>query len=178
MRTRITKTDLYKFDELSPEAQETAVEKLWDINVEHDCWWNCIFHDAAGVLLKLDEFDLDSRRHATGDFIEAAIDTANKIVTEDDKTRETWGTATNYLEERGILVARYSDGIATDIVTEDNELDFDQECDELDKEFLRSILEDYSIILQKEYEYLTSKEQIIETIHANNYEFDKSGKIA
>jgi hypothetical protein len=31
--------------------------------------------------------------------------------------------------------------------------------------------------LEKEYEYLTSDESIIETIHANEYEFTEDGKI-
>jgi hypothetical protein len=38
-------------------------------------------------------------------------------------------------------------------------------------------LEDYSIILQKECDYLSSEESIIETIEANDYEFDIDGNL-
>ncbi len=41
--------------------------------------------------------------------------------------------------------------------------------------FLNSLIEDYSIILQKESEYLMSNEAIIETIEANEYEFKANG---
>ena len=48
----------------------------------------------------------------------------------------------------------------------------------IEDEFLKSLLEDYSIILQKEYEYQTSEEAIIESIKANDYEFTEDGKLA
>jgi hypothetical protein len=48
----------------------------------------------------------------------------------------------------------------------------------MEGEFLKSLLEDYRIILSKEYDYLTSRESIIETIEANEYEFDENGNIA
>ena len=44
-------------------------------------------------------------------------------------------------------------------------------------EFRRSILEDYRIILQTEFEYLTSEEAIVEIIEANEYEFTADGHI-
>lgn len=43
------------------------------------------------------------------------------------------------------------------------------------KEFLNDILEDYRVMLQKEYEWRGSREQIIESIEANEYEFDENG---
>ena len=70
-----------------------------------------------------------------------------------------------------------SDGVNTDIVAEDNEYDFDNDCGELDAEFTKSIFEDYRILLQKECEYLNSDEAIIETIEANDYYFTKDGSI-
>ena len=40
MRIETTTKELYNFDELSDEAQDKAVEKLADINVD-DEWWEC-----------------------------------------------------------------------------------------------------------------------------------------
>jgi hypothetical protein len=51
------------------------------------------------------------------------------------------------------------------------------DTEDIDANFLRSLLEDYRIMLQKEYEYLTSEETIIETIEANEYEFTEKGEM-
>ncbi len=48
---------------------------------------------------------------------------------------------------------------------------------ELEAAFLKSILEDYSTILQNECEYLMSDEAVTETIQANQYTFTESGKM-
>ncbi len=176
MRIDIVKTKVFPFSELSDEAKKTAVEKLYDINVDHD-WWDCIFEDAARVLLELTEFDIDCASYCKGDFVESAEDTAKAILKEHGSSCESFLTAANYLKERSLLVIKYSDGIKTDEVTEDKEYDFDNDCDEIDADFIHSILEDYRIMLQKEYEFLTSEKAILETIEANAYEFTEDGKI-
>jgi hypothetical protein len=45
----------------------------------------------------------------------------------------------------------------------------------LEDEFLKTLCEDYRIILSREYDYLTSEAAIIETIEANEYEFKADG---
>jgi len=80
-------------------------------------------------------------------------------------------------KRRGDLVKSYSNGIDINTVTEENEDDFDDDCDDLDADFLKSLLEDYRIILSKEYDYLTGEEAIKETIQANEYEFTEGGKL-
>ena len=52
---------------------------------------------------------------------------------------------------------------------------YEEETDE-GAEFLKSLLEDYRIMLQKEYEYKSSREAIEETIRCNEYEFTEDGK--
>ncbi len=167
---------VYKFDELTEDQQQKVLENYAYINTEYE-WWDSAYEDAETVGIKITEFDIDRNRHCKGDFIEDAEDTAKKIIKEHGESCETWGTATNYLAERAELVKKYSDGIQTDTVTEDNEYDFDNACNELDAEFLRSILEDYLIMLQKEYEYMTSEEAITETLKINDYDFTEDGKI-
>ena len=174
METREYK--VYKYNELTEDQQQKVLEIYAYINMEYD-WWDHIYEDAKTVRLQIDSFDLDHNRHCTGNFIEYAEDTAKKIIAEHGESCETWGTATNYLAERAELVKKYSDGVSIDIVAEDNEYDFDKECEEIDAEFLRSILEDYSILLQKEYEYLSNEEAIIETIKVNDYDFTEDGEI-
>jgi hypothetical protein len=177
MRTETTTRNLYTFDELSDEAKEKALEECRDINVCFD-WWEFIYEDAERIGLKIQSFDLDRRRHATGKFIESAFDCASKIIKEHGEKCETYKTAKAFLSDWAELVTKYSDGINTQEVCEDNEYEFDQEADELESEFLKSILEDYSISLQNEYEYLYEDEAVRETIEANEYEFTEEGKRA
>ncbi len=170
---------VYKVDELPEDIQQKILENYADINVNFD-WWDSMYEDAKNVLLRIDGFDLARNRHCTGNFIEYAEDTAKKIIAEHGESCETWGTATNYLTERAELVKKYSDGVSVYDYDNDQEkidADYDNDQEKIDAEFLRSILEDYSIMLQKEYEYKTSEEAIIETLKANDYDFTVDGKI-
>jgi flagellar capping protein FliD len=177
MREETTTRTLYKFNELSEDAKGKAIQDQADINVDYE-WWYGVYEDAENVGLKITEFDLDRYRHAKGKFINSAEETAEAIKANHGESCESYKTAEAYLQERELLVKKYSDGIKLDIVAEDNEYEFDNECDDIDAEFLKSILEDYSIMLQHEYEYLTSSEAIKEIIDANEYEFTVDGKLA
>jgi hypothetical protein len=55
--------------------------------------------------------------------------------------------------------------------------ELEQELIRMESEFEESLIEDYSILLQKEYDYQTSEEAIIETIEANDYEFTEEGEL-
>jgi hypothetical protein len=152
---RIVETKVYLFDELSDEAKEKAIEGLADINIDHE-WWDCTYEDAANVGIKLTEFDIGRGNYCRGEFIDSAEDVAAEIIKGHGESCETHKTATEFLNH----------------ITED-----ENERAELNNEFAYSILEDYRIILQKEYEYLTSEDMIIETIKANEYEFTEDGKL-
>ena len=173
---RIKETKLFHFSELSDEAKETAIQECSEFNVTHD-WWDCTYEDAKNVKLQITSFDLDRNRHCEGDFIEYASDTAEKILAEHGKDCETFQTATNFIAESAGLLETIPEKL-DDEGYDDNEYDREQAQDELDEEFLKSILEDYSIMLQKECEYLQSEEAIIETIEANEYEFTEDGQLA
>lgn len=167
---------LYSFDELSEEGKKKALSNLWDLNVMHE-WWDYIYNDAKRIGLEITGFDIDRRNHCEGKFIKDAEQVCELILKEHGQECETYKTAQTFLEDKGKLVTKYSDGVNTDHVSEDNEYDFDRDCDELEKEFLKSLCEDYRIILRKEYEYLTSEEQIIESIKSNDYTFTENGKL-
>ena len=173
---RIKETKVYQFAELSDKAKESAVNNMANINIDYE-WWENTFYDAEHTaLLKLTAFDTD--RFCDGEFIEDAEETAKKIISEHGKNCDTLLTAREYMTDRNNLVKKYSDGKQIDIVTEDNEYDFDNDLDDLNSEFLKSILEDYRIILRKSYEYLSSEKAIIETIEANEYEFTEDGELS
>jgi len=172
MRTKTV--NIYQFNELSDDAKEKALNTVREWQVDNE-WWDGVYEDANNVGIKITSFDLDRNRGAQGEFIESATDTANKIVEEHGPDCETYKTSRAFLNDRDniiLLAPKDEDGEFEDVYKVDNDLD------DLEEEFLKSILEDYSLMLQKEYEYLLSDEAVTETIEANEYEFTEDGKIS
>jgi len=167
---------LYKFAELSDEAQQKAIEKLLDINVDYE-WWEFTYEDAKRIGLEITSFDLDRNLHAKGDLLWSAPEIANKIITEHGESCDTYSLAKTFLTDYDKLVEKYSDGKDLTRVAEDNECDFDNDADELEEDFRKDLLEEYAQILSKEYYYLTSKESIIESIESNDYDFTEDGEL-
>lgn len=174
MRTDTVKTKVYQFSELIDEAKETAFEKLYDINVDYE-WWDSIYDDAENIGIKITEFDIDRGSYCRGDFILDAEDVANKIIENHGKSCETWNTANEFI---AVFEQGKKDHESANDYDPDYELFIESGYyEEIIVEFRLSILEDYRIILQKQFEYLTSEEAIIDTIEANEYEFTADGKL-
>ncbi len=174
MRTITTVKTVYSFDELSEDAQEKAVEKLYDLNVDYD-WWEFVFEDASEVGLKLTSFDIDRGRSCKGEFIEDALFTADRIIETHGSTCDTYKTAAAFLKERDEAVNNAPRDENGDFEDED---ELDRQLDDIENDFLTDLLADYLSMLIQEYEYKTSREAIIETIKINNYEFDEDGNLA
>jgi hypothetical protein len=164
MKNRIITT--YSFDELSQDAQQTAISDLQDINVDYD-WWESVYEDAENIGAKITSFDMD--RYCNMEFIDSAISIAEKIVQEHGEMCDTYKTAVKYLTDYDKLVSEQEQFEYLD--------EYEEEIEGLDNEFKKSIEEDYRILLSKEYDYLTSKEAIVESIKANDYEFLSTGKM-
>lgn len=164
---RTIQTNIYKFSELSETAKAKAIENLYDINLDY-YWWQWTYDDAENIGLKITSFDLDRNRHADGKFLLNPVDVAKKILSEHGETCDTYKTAKTFLTDLEGIKARYND--------EDN-WDEQEEIECLEDEFLENLLEDYALMLEREYEYLTSEEVIIQTIEANEYEFTEDGKL-
>lgn len=161
MRTKTI--NLYSFDELSESSQQKAIENLWDLNVGYE-WWESTYEDAkqVGIIIQgFDERSIDVKVYDTEQ-------TAHYIIANHGENCETYKTAKTYLKSRDEVInsaVKDEDGEYT------NEWALDNDLDELGEDFTQSIGEDYRIILNKEYEWLTSREQIIESIKANEYDF-------
>ena len=154
-----TKTiNLYEFDELSDHAKQRAIADNCGINVNYWCWWHSIYDDAENIGLKITGFDLDRNQHCTGQAIDDVLTIAHKIKTEHGFDTPTYGLADEFLK---------------DYAKAD-----DDDIDDLSDEFLKALLEEYRIILTKEFEWLTSDEAIIDTLRANEYEFNEDGSRA
>lgn len=166
-----TKTiTLYSFDELNEEQKQKAIDNLRDINVDYPDWSN-IDYDSELIGLKI--IELQDHRPNKGEFITSAKDCANAILKEHGEQCETYKTAKSFLDEYLPLEKEWTDN-------EDNDgfpFEYENQACELSEEFLKSLLEDYRIMQNKDYEYLTSDESIIETIKANEYLFNANGKI-
>jgi len=167
MRTIKKEYKVYKFAELSDDAKDKALEKLWDINVDFE-WWDSVYADAETIGLKIDGFDIDRGSYCKGNFIYDAETVAKNIIENHGEKCETYIDAKKYLEELST-----AEGIHNIAGMPDEDFNHD----DLGSEFLKTLLEDYRIILKNEYEYLTSKAAIIETIEANDYDFNDDGTI-
>jgi hypothetical protein len=169
---RTIQTTVYTFDELTEKAQQKAIENLYDINIDHN-WWGSTYEDAEQIGLKITSFDLDRNRHATGDFLLNAAEVAQNILNNHGPDCSTFKTATAFLEEWQPVFNNYMNENHEDYESRDAE----GQLQDIEGEFLNSLLEDYSILLQNESEYLQSREAIIEIIQANEYEFTEDGKL-
>jgi hypothetical protein len=176
-----TKTiTLYKFDELSEEAQNNAISKLYSINVDHD-WWDHIYEDAKTIGLKIEEFNLD-RKKITGTLNEYLLDCCRSIRHNHGKECETFKTAQQYLQEYIQLFVKWKENdTEEDVFWKPTdwlyEFKYTDEADEITNEFRKALLQDYLIMLDKEYEYLTSEEEIKQAIEANEYLFHEDGTL-
>jgi hypothetical protein len=154
-----TKTiNLYEFDELDDVAKNKAVDDNRSINVDYWCWWHNVCDDAKTIGLDITDFDL-YRNDIEGRFVNCgAYDVAGKIKVEHGFDTPTYELADEFLK----AYAKADDDYIND----------------LSDEFLKALLEEYRIILTKEFEWLTSDECVIDTIRTNEYEFNKDGSWA
>ncbi len=166
---------LFKFNELSDKAKEKAIEENYNWNVLYD-WYDNVYEDAKNVGITINGFDIDRGNYCKIEFRYDAEDICQKIIMEHGENCETHKIATKFLSDYEELVKKYSNGIKTNIVAEDNEEDFDNEIIELETELHHELSEEYLSILRKEYEYLTSEEAIIEALEANEIEFTINGE--
>ena len=169
---RIIETKAYKFEELSNDAKQKAIERLWDINVDYG-WWENMYEDSERIGLKITSFDLDRNRHCKGQFMYSAAEVAANIIRDHGDMCETYKTAQNFLGEYNPIFAEYMDENSDNY--ESRELE--EKMQDIEEEFLNGLLEDYAILLQKEYEYLTSEEAIREAVNAIGREFTEEGNL-
>ena len=67
-RIDTVKTEVFKFDELTEEGRQAAIEGLYNINVDHE-WWDGIYEDAKNVGLQIDGFDTDRGNYIQGQML-------------------------------------------------------------------------------------------------------------
>lgn len=167
---RIIETIVKTFNEWDEDTQSKIIDNNREFNVDYD-WWQSCYEDAKMIGLKITSFDLDRRKHCTGEFTEQHYNVAKNIMSEHGESCNTYKIAKYFKDEydRLTIIAHDSD--------EDTQYKMTEEFDNLEADFLNDVLNEYSNILQKEYEYLMSDECIRETLICNQYEFDCNGKM-
>ena len=195
MRIETSTRKLYQFAELDEETQQKAIEKLYDINVDHE-WYDCTYEDVKeigkiiGIRVDKVYFSGFSSQGDGACFegsYEYAKGSGKAIRTYAPRDTELHGIADRltaiqrpymyglyaHVKQRGHYYHENCTEIDVDHDGYYDTLPYDDIVEEL-RDFMRWI---YSR-LEKEYEYLTSEESIKETIEANEYEFDENGDLA
>ena len=134
---RIKEIKVYKFNELSESVQNKVLENLSDINIDQD-WWEVTYEDAGQIGLDITEFDI-YHRMIHGKFLLDAETTANNIKENHGEATETYKTAVQYLDSLKML--------KDSLENEDDNFD----TEDIDREFLHTLLQDYLLILSKEF---------------------------
>jgi hypothetical protein len=177
MRTETVVRELFTFDELSEDAKQKAIDSNRCIST-CDEWWDGVDMDAENIGLKITSFDLDRNRHATGDFLLSATEVAANIIRDHGDMCDTFKTATDFLSEHSRLFEIYSDERENENGEWEALRDAEDDLCTCETEFLNDLLECYSGMLQREWDYLNSDDAIIEAIQSNGCEFTKSGNPA
>ena len=159
--------EIFKFEELSEEAKQKAIEKMYDINVSHN-WWEFTYEDAKRIGLEINGFDLGRGSYINSEMLWGGIEVVESILEEHGEGCDTHTLAKEYKEKYKALDKKY---------TEDETLcDFEEESFELDSDLKEDLQDAYLKMLRNEMEYLMSEEAIIETIESNDYEFTANGE--
>lgn len=184
MRTETVEYKLYKYDELSDKAKEKALEGFYDFNVDYE-WWDSSYDwfqeklKEVGLKCKTFYFGLDRDR-----FLEAVdlefIDVAKFI-----ETSVQAGVKKSILDVADLTI-NYTRGYRHTFHTIDTYRGIPDRCPRLNK-YLTSLIDrcndklgdmfsDFLSQLEEEYDYLTSREAIEESIRCNEYEFLEHGE--
>jgi hypothetical protein len=155
---RIKETKVYQYDELSDEAKEKALEWYAEGVFDYE-WWDSIYEDAERAGLKITEFDLGGRKHIKGHLIVSMKESIEAILKDHGKKCDTY------------TLAKRFKGAMKGVKNEDT-------LQELEEEYTEALCEEYFSILNKEADYMQSKEYLEEGIRANEYEFTEDGKRA
>lgn len=178
-----TQRTLYRFQELDESAQNKAMERLWDLNVDHD-WWDDTYHDAADVGLKITGFDT-YRNTISGELTDYLLDSCRLIRKNHGKDCETFKTAKAYLDEYIAAFVKWREAEQSSGDQDDfedwkpadflEEFKWTDEAKEVEKEYQKALLEDYLVLLRNEYDYQTGEEALKKSILANEYLFTEDG---
>lgn len=155
-----------KYNELSDEIKEKVIKKHWTINIDNYEWWDYIINNFQKELQ--DDYGFSNVKICFSGF-----------ASQGDGASFT-GEITNFKQfcEKAELTPLVKFKRNSTRYSHENTVS-------IDFENLECQIEDWRIdkcreiyeVLEKEYFHLTADEQIIETVNANNYDFNEEGEI-
>ena len=197
MEAIITKTDVYKFDELPEESKQFAIEKFRENNLDYE-WYEFTYEDARECGKQIG-IDIDKIyfsgfwSQGDGACFEGSYSYAKRglqaIKYHAPKETELHRIALELqkiqrknfyrLEASVKHSGHYYHEMCTDITVDENYYGnyIGGEAEEIVIELLRDFMCWIYKSLENEYDYLQSDEQIIETIECNEYNFTLDGEI-
>lgn len=168
-----TKTiNLYEFDELSDEAKDRARD-WYRQGLDYE-WWEWTYDDAERIGLKITEFDLGGSKRIKGHLTESVQEVCSRILNDHGKDCDTYKLAKQWVATsdklQALIDAKHDDE------AEDERERLEDEQEENKDEFEHALLEEYFVLLDREWEYLNSTEQVDESIRSNGYTFTEDGE--
>ena len=184
----------YAFEELTPEAQETAIETCHEINVDDDYWHESTIDDAKtiGALIGIEIDNIYfSGFWSQGDgacfegsyeYKKGGLKAIKEYAPRDaelhriakglqDLQRVNFYKLSATVRQSG----HYYHENCTEINTEKDYECIDQDTSDELAELLRDLMKWIYRALESDYEFQTGEAQILDTILANEYEFNKDG---
>lgn len=168
-----TKTiNIYSYNELSDKAKEQARDKWRETALDYQ-WWESIYEDAENIGIQITEFDT-YRQTIKGHFTESADFTANKVISDHGDKCSTWAEANRFRKTMDNFMANAEKDEYGELAT----YELDDKKEEIENEFLYSMLEEYLKMLRDEYYYQMSDEVIEESIILSDQEYLENGNFA
>jgi hypothetical protein len=166
---------VYSYEELSEDVQFKVLERYCYIELHHN-WWEFLYDDAKEIGLIITSHD-DYR--ATGHLDLYFLDSIKAIRKNHGRSTETWQTAKHYIHEynkkfkKWLMVQEPEESYTkSDWIDEFARSDV---AEDIVSEYEKSLLEDYRILLQKEYVYLTSEAAILRNFSDGDCKFTIHG---
>lgn len=169
----------FKFKELSETAKANALQTFSDINVSHN-WWKWTYEDAESIGLSIDGFDIDYRT-IDSRLTEGVYNICKSIMENHGQECDTYKLALEYMPQfaaarlRGWQPDKTLNCLEEYLFGHLGEDEQYEKFEEWEAEFHKKLAACYLKHLRDEYEYQTSVDAIIESIEANDYEFDEDG---
>jgi len=163
---------LYKFDELSDEAQNKAIEDNRGILTDFGLyWWEPTYYTWKDIGVRIESFDLYKMEVDISLFF-SEEDTAESILLFFGHN-DYYDFARKYLEYKKKLDKTYEDSF--DEYGECQE--YDEDLDDANALFQADLRNAILSWLKGEYEYLESDEVIAEYLSENEFDFTINGEI-
>jgi hypothetical protein len=157
--------NVYSFNELTTQAKQKAVDHYLEYGMPSDNWWSDTYYDARETAhIKIEGFSIDRDRHINIrplDF-DSAYTSAQKIISEHGESCTTYSIAKNFL---------------SDLEQLQRQTDNEQEIEELEDNYFEAIGNEYLLMLEREFEEITSEEYIAEYFESHAREFFEDGTI-